>query len=80
MLHLCRERGTAGSFTISSQALDEALAAGHSSADVQHALARASRCIPEGDRWRVEGHSLDGTDVTMFVAVAAGDLVVLRIH
>lgn len=77
MLRVCRLRGAAGTFMITRRAQDAALAQGHSSADVRHALSSASSCQAEGEHWKVDGPSLDGNEVTMLVTVSGGDLVVL---
>lgn len=77
-LRIIRACGRSGAFSLSQYAHARALNAGHSQADLMHALAHATRCTPNsGDRWAVDGPSLDGNTITMFVVLDSGTLSVV---
>jgi hypothetical protein len=77
VLRTCRACGRSGAFSISEHAHTRAREQGHSHSDLVHALAHATFCEPADSRWAAYGPSLDGTQVTMFVVLAAGALSVV---
>ncbi len=73
LLMTVRTRAMAGEYVLSNEAIERARGAGHSPADVRHALVRATECLDRGGgRWTVVGTSLDGTEMRVDVLVAAG--------
>jgi hypothetical protein len=77
VLRSARACGKSGAFSISAYAHARARGQGHSQADLVHALAHATCCEPGDGRWAVEGPSLDGTTITLFVVLDAGTLSVV---
>jgi hypothetical protein len=72
VLSACRVAARSGVFSISAPAEARARAQGHSRADLAHALAGAIYCELSRDVWTVRGPSLDGAELELHVALAAG--------
>ncbi len=49
---------------------------GSSATHVRSALANATKCIADAEKWKVTGPDLDGDDLTCAIVIEAGVLVV----